>query len=594
MLADMSKVRIIVPKRLVDRLIEELHAAKAMHIVEDTISGPGQPLAASEEISDALVKLRAIAAQLRIPLTPTTQYNDLKLILKELSVLIPLVQKNTDTIKQSDAKLKELSQFIEKERMLHSLSLKKQDLYNYESISCYIGTVDNVEACHADIEHITRKFKLTHCVYNKRSHIALFAEKNADVKSVLANHGFSPLLFDDLPDIDLQAAYADSKHKKEAAEKRLAQIAPKYKNLLPIYENTLSDALEKAEIPLQFRETSAASIVYGFIPALSVSQITEKLQKAFRGRIYIESIKTGHHEKVPVELTNIPPVRNFKFFLDLYSLPKYKEIDPSWFLFLTFPLLFGFMLGDWGYGITTLLIFWLLKKKMPQMKSFFNILIFSSWATVFFGLIFGEFFGIEFYHPLISRNPEFSLMPLMIVAIIIGILHVNAGLIAGFINEFKGHGLKAAIFRKGGWMLLEVGIALLAASYTHVISLAPIVGYLVLALAITFLYKGEGATSLVEIPGIFGNILSYVRLMAIGLSSVGLALVVNDLAEGFFHSDLAIVGIIILVLGHAINITLGCLGSFLHSLRLHYVELFTKFYHGGGIPFKPFGMKNEI
>src|SRR3989344_8828485 len=106
MLADMSKIRIVVPKRLVGKLIEELHAVKAMHIVEDTISEPGQPLAASEELSDALVKVRAIAAQLRIPPTPTTKYKDIKLILKELSVLVPLIQKNIDIIKQSDARLK--------------------------------------------------------------------------------------------------------------------------------------------------------------------------------------------------------------------------------------------------------------------------------------------------------------------------------------------------------------------------------------------------------------------------------------------------------------------------------------------------------
>ena len=112
-----------------------------------------------------------------------------------------------------------------------------------------------------------------------------------------------------------------------------------------------------------------------------------------------------------------------------------------------------------------------------------------------------------------------------------------------------------------------------------------------MALAVIMLYKGEGFKGLIELPSIFSNILSYARLMALGLASVKLAEVVNEFSGEFFqHGGFSVLyGIMLLVVGHAINIGLGILGPFLHSLRLHYVEFFTKFFKGGAKRFSPFG-----
>jgi len=240
-----------------------------------------------------------------------------------------------------------------------------------------------------------------------------------------------------------------------------------------------------------------------------------------------------------------------------------------------------------------LIFFWILKRRMPKVGNLLNVLVIASFVSIVFGFIFAEFFGFEIYHPAVSREHEMFM--LMYIAIAIGIVHVNLGLIIGFLNEWKSHGLVHAIYAKASWITLEIGFALLVLSSLDKILIAPWVGATFLGASILMLIKSEGFRGIIEIPTIFANIVSYIRLAAIGLTSVILALIINGAATEFFHkgSFYFLAGVLVLTIGHIINILIAWLGSFLHSLRLHYVEFFSKFFYGGAKKYHPFGIKDE-
>ena len=190
----------------------------------------------------------------------------------------------------------------------------------------------------------------------------------------------------------------------------------------------------------------------------------------------------------------------------------------------------------------------------------------------------------------------YEVLSVLVIGAIVGFIHLNLGLLFGFIGEKYSHGLKHAIMAKLSWMIIELGaiVAVLALMKLFIPQMVW-VGAAIAIAGVVLLAKGEGIQGVVEIPALLSNTLSYMRLGAVGLASVGLAMVVNEkLAMPFIEKGgwFILVGILLMILGHAINILLGIIGPFLHGVRLHYVEFFSKFFQGGGVEYQPFA-KNE-
>jgi V/A-type H+-transporting ATPase subunit I len=607
---EMSSVIITGSKNMQETVIRELHSMKILHIVEHSknwIADIGMPLENAPRLSEILVRIRALSAALGI------RDNKTKLEVKSISEIDSTAKKIAEGLGIYTDELKKIDEFFSKSQALRNeleilkgIDIPLESFANYRNLAYFTGfiKIKDMDSLKKELQKTTQKFMLFESTEGSRAFIALFIDiKNKEnANGILQKLNFSGINFSGIQGQKGTAAQNLKKLEQESSRllkrkdeigKKIEKLAEEHKSFLIASNEFLGGQLEKAEAPLKFASTPSSFLIKGWIPSNDLDKSIDRLNKAAKNRIFVHFEPAKKQDKVPVKLKNPAYAKPFEFFLDLYSIPSYREIDPTFFIFLTFPIFFGIMLGDVGYGAASLAAFLLLRRKIPKAKNFFNILILASFVTVLFGFLFGEFFGYEFMHPTISREHE--MFRLLYLSIAIGVIHVNLGLALGFINELKSHGFMHAVYAKASWIVLELGIALLALTYFRIILISPFIGAAFLGLSILMLLKGEGVKGLIELPSILTNVMSYARLMAIGLSSVILAVIVNEQAGEFFHRGgfFVLIGILILAIGHAINIMLGLLGSFLHSLRLHYVEFFSKFFHGGAKKYQPFGAKDE-
>src|SRR3989338_2953419 len=610
----MGKITLVGPKSYREAVVAELHRLKILHISDHAKTDDidvGSPLEKANELSEVLVKIRSISSWLRVKRKNNSEElkieagYDLGALSKKLYLE---VKQKIEQLREVEGRVSANNSLKAELEALKNIAIDLSAFAEYRSIAYFAGYVKNLDGIENRLRAITEKFELYAAAEKGKNVIVLFVEieKKNEAREILIQHGLSDISTQNLRGMrgrahdSIRALEEEKSSLLKQMEKvtgSMGKLRLRYEKHLLFAEDFLEKELEKAEAPLRFAETKNTFVINGWVPEKDAEDAMKKLNAAGKNKIFFNLEEPGKKDSVPVKLKNPGPVRPFEFFMDLYTMPTYRELDPTFLVFLTFPLLFGFMLGDFGYGLVTLVLFIALKKKMPKAKNFFNILIFASIATIFFGLLFGEFFGFEeighFKLPhIISRSHQVT--ELLYLAVAVGVIHINIGLIAGFYNELKSHGFMAALYAKGGWIVLHIGVALLALSYLKIIALPIYTGIIFFVLSLLMLLKGEGIRGLIELPGIFSNILSYARLMAIGLSSVKLAEVINESATEMFHGGgfLILTGILLLLVGHIVNIGLGLLGSFLHSLRLHYVEFFTKFFHGGAKKFKPFGAKS--
>jgi V/A-type H+/Na+-transporting ATPase subunit I len=377
-------------------------------------------------------------------------------------------------------------------------------------------------------------------------------------------------------------------------------------------------------------------VAEGWVPSAEVPEITSSLERVTNGKIHVEDLPIDFaRESVPVEYQNPPFSRPTELFMDVYSRPNYREIDPTLLVSIVFPIFFGIILGDVGYGAILLALSFLGRKYLmgDAGKMLLDNLRNASISSIIFGVIYSEFFGFALpWEPLLfsrhlnigggethGHGPDAA--SLLIISIWIGILHITLGRLISIVNHSRmdhGRHRTRAILAQTGWLAFMWGLLIAIWSMFPIpymldlstlgnvvplIGLRPagLVGIVMILYGIVAIAQ-ENALEIVELPTIVSHVLSYARLVAVGLSSVAIAMVVNFIALGMMIEPalenltpvgivLIVVGIVVLLLGHALNTALGILGGGLHSIRLHYVEFFTKFYKGGGRKYIPFGMK---
>lgn len=426
---------------------------------------------------------------------------------------------------------------------------------------------------------------------------------------VLREFDFAAISFADSTGTPLQAInsykniVAESEQKRKELDAELLEKTEKTFSLEQLYD-CLTVQRDQINILSKLLKTERAFTFNGWIPANKSDLVKQELVEKFDCCVYTTpgDKKTG----IPILLKNNALVEPFESITAMYSLPHSSNVDPNTVVAIFFFTFYGMMLSDAGYGVLMTLACWfVLSKYNPdgEIGKMLRMFRLCGVSTTIWGLVFGSIFGglVPFQGLL---NPLEDVQPLMAMSILFGIAHLYVGLgMKGYMYIRDGNPL-AVIWDVISWYLFLTGLIILVAP-SVMPSVDPqllvageymaLVGFVILFLTQGRNEKGlfkkafEGVSCLHGVIGYFGDILSYLRLMALCLSTGVIAIVINLLGE----MSGVVLAVIIGTVGHMINLLINALGAYVHTSRLQYVEFFGKFYEGGGTAFKPFKLNTK-
>ncbi|KAF1295717.1 V-type ATP synthase subunit I [Enterococcus sp. JM4C] len=373
--------------------------------------------------------------------------------------------------------------------------------------------------------------------------------------------------------------------------------------------------LERERVKNQLVQAEHLTIIQGWVAVEDKDQLLTQCEKEFGEQaIYISFEEPTSDEigtEIPTKLKNHPLIRPFEMLTEMYSLPKYGEIDPTPWMAPFYFVFFGMMVADIGYGLVMLLGTIGAQKLMvfprgtARFVKFFQIL---SIPTILWGFVYSSFFGmalpktvfgVTLPFPILSTTDD--MQTILILSVIFGFIQILLGLFIAGKEHIKRKEYLSAISNGFSWQGILIGIALAAVGALLLDNQALLmVGAIIAGLsALSILIipiiqspsklKGaaKGAYNLYGITSYIGDLVSYTRLMALGISGGSIASAFNLLVAFMPPIARFTIGIVLILVLHGLNLFLSLLGAYVHGARLQYVEYFGKFYSGGGRPFVP-------
>ncbi|WP_418586284.1 V-type ATP synthase subunit I, partial [Phocaeicola sp.] len=418
-----------------------------------------------------------------------------------------------------------------------------------------------------------------------------------------------------LPDCslsDLQTRKEDLIKQNDELQARMKELAASAIPDLQVAQAQVHSQIEFSKVVLNTDSLAdnKLMLLQGWAPAERIGEIERFLETK---EVYYEVADPTPEDDVPILLDNKGFFRLFEPIMRLYMLPKYNELDLTPFFAPFFMLFFGLCLGDSGYGLFMLLavtIYRLVAKNISaSMKPILTLVQLLGASTMVCGLLTGTCFGFNLYDiqlPLFQSLKEaISLdnQQMFNLSLILGGVQIIFGMILKAVNQTIQFGFKYAVATIG-WLfiLVSTAIAFAAPGFMPMGGTIHLV-FLVIGVLMAYLYNSPGKNVFINIglglwdsynmaTGLLGDVLSYVRLFALGLSGGILASVFNSLAVGMSPDNVIagpIVMVLIFVIGHAINMFMNVLGAMVHPMRLTFVEFFKNSgYEGGGKEYKPF------
>ena len=410
---------------------------------------------------------------------------------------------------------------------------------------------------------------------------------------------------------ELQKEISELKKEKRRLKAQIKTYSEDLTDLQAVYEYMQNKKLRIVESE-KLAQTENTILIKGWIPTEKVSEF-EKVVKDEAGDNYYLTFTDADRDDatVPIKLKNGKIASTFENLTGMYAYPRYNEIDPTPLFTPFYILFFGMMGADVGYGLVLLLATMFVLKVVnlsSQMRKSIKFFFYLSFSVIFWGLLYGSYFGATI--PGIWRlvDPASQYNDLLIGSIVFGVVHIFVGLaIKAYMLIRDGKSLEAVydvlfwyMALIGGMLFLIFKLMNLSAVVANVSMWVMIAGMAGIVLTGGREAKGVGAKlggglySLYGISSYVGDFVSYSRLMALGLSGGFIASAINMIAGMIGGNWFGMIFIpVILIAGHLFNMFLSFLGAYVHTSRLMYVEYFGKFYEGGGKPFKDFRTENK-
>ncbi|NLD26551.1 MAG: V-type ATP synthase subunit I [Acholeplasmataceae bacterium] len=515
----------------------------------------------------------------------------------------------TEMIDEKTTLLKNERERLAEERAFflpwQELDIKLKDLYAVKYSAFHTGFLEtrNLEELKLLLLEAGSEFKILGSAPEGQALVfANYLPEDAQIMEKVKALGFNEI---NLPKLDRfvaeiltekEEALRLNQENREQLENRLQELAKEAKQLEVLNDQVASvSELKKAPVTL----TLDTAYFEGWVRSDQV-QILEKAVKKATSVYDLEIVDPDPEDNPPTYTKNNRFVSAFETVTNMFSRPNQGDVDPNPVMSIWFWIIFGMMMGDAGYGLVMFILFFvLIRMKKPRGDSvkLYKMLMYSSITTVFWGIMFGSYFGYT-WNPILLV-PLDDLLKFLIVSLIVGALHVITGILVAAYNDIRQGKIWNAIFDRFSWVLVIVGAGFL---FIPSLSIAGIVLALTGALTILltagrtkkgiFGKLGSGLYSLYGVTGYASDILSYSRILALSLSSAVIGMVMNMLAEMVMGSVIGyFFAAIIYLIGHVFNLVMGLLSAYVHDSRLQYIEFFGKFYEGGGYPFTPLSYK---
>ena len=442
-------------------------------------------------------------------------------------------------------------------------------------------------------------------------------------EALLSGTGFTPCPFEG--EETGSALYARLKGECEALAKELDALEEEMAGLgsetraLKIYCDYIGYEAEKAALDEKMRATERTFLLEAFVPEDAEEVVRRELSEA--GTVYLEFSEPAEDEELPTLCKNNAVVSDFESLTNTYSVPNAREMDPNTVMSVFYSVFMGFIMADIGYGLLMMLGGGWLKYKNRGRKgglgALAGVFAIGGIFAVIWGFLFNSLFGITLPIPTVLPNAQsdmwtfagIGIPAVLVIAMLLGIVQLLAGYICKAVQCWRRGEVLDGILDGVVWAIFSLGAGLAIAGLVEewnipvLVTVGGITAGVMLVIAMIAAGRHEkffgklskGFGTLYGIINYMSDILSYARLYGLMLSGAVIAQIVSQYAVGFITGGgvLAVLGVLLMLVGHVFNLAIGLLGAYIHDARLQYVEFYGRFYEGEGELFVPLGSKHE-